>query len=310
MNEIVVALLMGMFFGLVALRTGHSTIVKRICEGSVIVSAFAVIFLVGVLSGIRLRELAQIIEALGLSLFFSIATTLSSLVAALPITRLYVSKASRQGGDGEGGKRSGSILVFTPLRSVLVLVTGWVIGFLISEFLPYAFVSNTLTHLVAVLVFAASAVIAFEARGFSKSQRLVVAGIVLAASTMLVSGLSAAVLSLAFGIPFRVGMAIGSASGWYSLAGPLLAKIDPLYGIIGFFANMFRESMHILLYPFIAKRGLGVPAVAMGGATSMDTGLPVIIVYGGSEAAIIGMVQGIAITLSAPFVLSITLGAG
>lgn len=73
------------------------------------------------------------------------------------------------------------------------------------------------------------------------------------------------------------GAAIGSGFGWYSLSGVLIADLYSIkLGAVGFLANVFRELLAFLLIPVILNRMGGGPAVALGGAASMDTLLPVI----------------------------------
>ena len=267
------------------------------------VLAFVVIFLVGVLAGGAIRAPSLALGVILLGLAMSITSILASLLAASLLLRPR--RIIEQTDKGSPGKR-GPSGTFTPLRALVVMALGWALGLSSLSLLRDA-LEQVLYYLVSVLVFVAVLSVAAEIEAMIRNTRLLGLGALLGALTMLSSGLVLLVFYPLTHIEPRVLVAIGAASGWYSLVGPLLTSINPVYGAIGFLANLFRESLHILLYPVVSAKGLALPGVAMGGATSMDTGLPVIAIYGDKESMITGMVQGVVITLTAPLVLSILL---
>ncbi len=266
------------------------------------VLAFVVIFLVGVLAGSAIRAPSLALSVILLGLAMSITSILASLLAA---SLLLMPRKMKQADRGISGKMAPSG-TFTPLRALVVMALGWALG-LSSPSLLGEVLGQVLYYLVSVLVFVAVLSVAAEIEAMIQNTRLLGLGALLGALTMLSSGLVLLVFYPLTHIEPRVLVAIGAASGWYSLVGPLLTSVNPVYGAIGFLANLFRESLHILLYPVVSAKGLALPGVAMGGATSMDTGLPVIAIYGDKESMITGIVQGVVITLTTPVVLSILL---
>ncbi|ASJ08745.1 hypothetical protein A3L11_05680 [Thermococcus siculi] len=116
----------------------------------------------------------------------------------------------------------------------------------------------------------------------------------------LLGGLAA---SLLLGIELKWGLAISAGCGWYSLTGPLIGQYSAVYGTLGFLANLTREIFTVLLYPVTIRRIPKELAVSMGGATTMDTTLPVITKFGGSEVALIAFVHGFVLTAVVPFVV-------
>ena len=86
----------------------------------------------------------------------------------------------------------------------------------------------------------------------------------------------------------------------------MVSSMDPLMGVVAFSSNMLREVLHIILYPIVYRR-CRIACIAMGGATTMDTGLPVVALYGGRDAVVAALVQGGLITLLAPILLTIIL---
>ena len=103
------------------------------------------------------------------------------------------------------------------------------------------------------------------------------------------------------GMPINESTAIGAGFGWYSLSGVLLAKIYSVEtGALAFLTNVARELIAFLIIPLLAARSIGVVAVAPGGATTMDTTLPLIAGVTDPETAIIAVVNGLVLSSMVP----------
>jgi uncharacterized membrane protein YbjE (DUF340 family) len=140
--------------------------------------------------------------------------------------------------------------------------------------------------------------------------RASVKGALFAAIVIVAGAAAGAALSPLSGIPVCMSAAVGAASGWYSLAAPVLATAGSREAaLVALVANMLREQLHIVLYPFLARRGLRLAAVALGGATTMDTGLPVVVAAGGEEAVAAAVSQGVLLTAVLPAVLPLIASA-
>ncbi|BES80973.1 LysO family transporter [Pyrodictium abyssi] len=192
-----------------------------------------------------------------------------------------------------------------PATTLAVLAAGIALGYA-----GYTAPSGVFDPLLVVLVFAAGLAIGGQLPGQRMRLRSAgLQGLLLAVATLVSSAASAAVVAAVTGLaPPRPAAAIGAAAGWYSLAGPALARIDPGLGVVAFLANLFRESLHIALYPALARRGLRLQAIAVGGATTMDTGLPVVALHGGAYEAAVALVHGVALTLAAPAAIALLAG--
>lgn len=113
-----------------------------------------------------------------------------------------------------------------------------------------------------------------------------------------------------FGWNWTEGGAVGAGFGWYSLSGVLITQLHGVaLGTIAFLANVFREVLSILIVPALARRVGVLSLVAPGGATTMDTTLPLIASAGPPGAAIVGLVNGVALSalvpVLVPFLLSV-----
>ncbi len=98
-------------------------------------------------------------------------------------------------------------------------------------------------------------------------------------------------------------MAVSAGYGWYTLAGPLVGQLfGAEFGALGFAANFLRELFTIVSISLMLKLDRYAP-VASGGATTMDTTLPVIVRYCGSDMLITAVSNGFILTLIAPFTI-------
>ncbi len=108
---------------------------------------------------------------------------------------------------------------------------------------------------------------------------------------------------LGYGKLFSI--AIGSAMGWYSLAGVMLSNIDIELGAMAFLSNLIRELGAMALVPLISIIFCPEGAISACGATAMDTCLPAITKGLGREYVLSGFACGIIISTIVPFFLSI-----
>ena len=99
-------------------------------------------------------------------------------------------------------------------------------------------------------------------------------------------------------------LAISAGFGWYSLSAVIIAdaKGGDL-GSIAFLTNVFREMISIILIPVLAKYVNPYVSIAPGGATTMDTTLPIIEKYAGSSAAFIAFLHGFILSSLVPILL-------
>ncbi len=118
--------------------------------------------------------------------------------------------------------------------------------------------------------------------------------------------LGSAIGGILLGFPLNEASAVGAGFGWYSLSGVLLSQIYSVkIGAIAFLSNVFRELIAVISIPYLARKVGPLAAVAPGGATAMDTTLPVIAASAGSHTALIGFVSGLCLTTVVPFLVPI-----
>ena len=108
-------------------------------------------------------------------------------------------------------------------------------------------------------------------------------------------------------------LAIGSGFAYYSLSSILITELKTAslgvqlateLGTIALMTNIIREIMALLGAPvFVRYFGRFAPICA-GGATTMDTTLPVITKYSGKDLVFVAILHGILVDLSVPFLVS------
>lgn len=100
-------------------------------------------------------------------------------------------------------------------------------------------------------------------------------------------------------------LAVGSGFGYYSLSSLLITRIsNETLGVIALLSNILREILTLLITPLLVQYFGKLAGIASGGATSMDTTLPVITRYSGKEWGIISVFSGVVLTLLVPFLVT------
>jgi uncharacterized membrane protein YbjE (DUF340 family) len=107
---------------------------------------------------------------------------------------------------------------------------------------------------------------------------------------------------------FRELLAVGSGFGYYSLSSVIITQFrGSALGVVALLANITREVVTLLAAPVLARYLGKLAPIASGGATAMDTTLPVIIRFSGKEYALVAVFSGIVLTLLVPVFVTLLL---
>ena len=99
-------------------------------------------------------------------------------------------------------------------------------------------------------------------------------------------------------------LAIGSGFGYYSLSSIFITEYRGAeLGTIALLANIFREILTLLCAPLAKYFGKLAP-ISVGGATTMDTTLPIITRYSGESFIIVSIFHGFCVDFSVPFLVT------
>lgn len=100
-------------------------------------------------------------------------------------------------------------------------------------------------------------------------------------------------------------MAVGAGFGYYSLSSIFITEIrGEELGTIALISNITRELITLLFAPFIVTIFGKIALISSGGATTMDTTLPIITRFSGKEYAVIAIFHGFAVDFTVPFLVT------
>lgn len=103
-------------------------------------------------------------------------------------------------------------------------------------------------------------------------------------------------------------LAVGAGFGYYSLSSLFITQLSgETLGVIALLSNILREIFTLLATPLLVQYFGKLAGIASGGATSMDTTLPVITRYSGKEWSIIAVFSGVILTILVPFLVTFIL---
>lgn len=95
-------------------------------------------------------------------------------------------------------------------------------------------------------------------------------------------------------------VAAAAGFGWYSLAPTLLAPYSLTVSATAFLSNIMHELFSIVAVPIVAQKLGYIEAVALPGATAMDTLLPVVVSATADRMAIYSFASGLILSLAVP----------
>ena len=114
------------------------------------------------------------------------------------------------------------------------------------------------------------------------------------------------ICSLLLSYPLRDAISISGGLGWYSLAGVTLSsRADVSVGSIAFLSNLMREIASFIFIPPAARYFNSYTCIAIAGATSEDTTLPMIMRYTDAETAVFSVINGVLCSTYVPILFSI-----
>jgi uncharacterized membrane protein YbjE (DUF340 family) len=110
------------------------------------------------------------------------------------------------------------------------------------------------------------------------------------------------------GLMLREVLAVGAGFGYYSLSSIFITRMSgEVLGVTALLSNIMREIVTLVATPLLVVYFGKLAGIASGGATAMDTTLPVITRYSGKEWSIIAVFSGVILTLLVPFLVTFIL---
>ena len=109
-------------------------------------------------------------------------------------------------------------------------------------------------------------------------------------------------------------MAVGSGFAYYSLSSILITQFkEPSIGLqlatelgtIALLANISREILTLLAAPLLVRWFGNLAPISAGGATTMDTTLPIITRTAGQQFVVVSIFHGFVVNFSVPFLVTL-----
>lgn len=101
-------------------------------------------------------------------------------------------------------------------------------------------------------------------------------------------------------------LAIGSGFGYYSLSSIFITEYRGAeMGTIALLANINREILTLLAAPLLVRWFGNLAPISAGGATTMDTTLPIITQTAGQQFVVISIFHGFVVDFSVPFLVTL-----
>ncbi len=198
------------------------------------------------------------------------------------------------------------------MKNSLIILGFFVAGTLLGLFSmipPYILKNDLSPYALYLLMFLVGVSVGADKKawGILKNARLkiVMVPLVVVAGTLA----GAAVVSLPLReISLKESLAVGAGFGYYSLSSIFIGQISgKTLGVVALISNICREVITLLGTPLLVRYFGKLAPIASGGATAMDTTLPIITKFAGKEYAIISVFSGVVLTILVPFLVTFIL---
>ena len=279
------------------------------------------------------QELLANLPTMGLT---ALIVSVLAILGSVTLARLFTKKEEMGGVQAAGKRTDGATAEATSaevpgdkqpasgLRDSLIIVGCFIVGVLVAlagwlpEDLPMGEITKWGLYL---LLFCVGLGLGMEEGFFESLKTLPLRSLLLPMVTIagsllggllawvLVSLLHAEATGMSPGLSDT--LAITSGFGYYSLSSVMLDEArGPMIATIALASNLLRELFTLLAAPLLRKLFGPYAVISSGGATSMDTTLPVAVRYGGSRYAPVSVYHGFALTVAVPFIVSFFISLG
>ncbi|GAB6137108.1 LysO family transporter [Halanaerobaculum tunisiense] len=191
------------------------------------------------------------------------------------------------------------------LAIIIVIILGILLGYFWLPSLWISSLAEISNLLLAILLLGVGIDIGSNQDLLHKLKKLGVKVLLIPLLIAIGSIVGAIISGSLLGLPLNETSAVGAGFGWYSLSGVLLAEMySAQLGALAFLTNVFREVLAIILIPMIAKLGADLVVIAPGGATTMDTTLPLISeAIDDPEIVVISFISGAVLSALVPILV-------
>ena len=267
---------------------------------------WALLFLLGLEVGSNERIVSGL-ATLGLeALLIAVAGTLGSVLAAWGLWR-YTQRANEA---TQAVARVSKPLLWKALQGSLVIVSFFVLGVLLalSGWMAVSEqVSDFSFYALAGLMACVGASIGSDPQTLKNFRALNPRLVLLPLCTILGTLVATSLVSLLLGQRSLTDcLAVGSGFAYYSLSSIFITEYRGAeLGTIALLSNISRELITLLAAPLLVRWFGRLAPIAAGGATTMDTTLPVIARTSGNELVVVSLFHGFVVDFSVPFLVTL-----
>lgn len=195
------------------------------------------------------------------------------------------------------------------MKGSLIIVGFFVLGIIVGlcDVIPDSFVNSDVSYYaLCCLMFCVGISIGCDTSVLKSFKEVNPRLMMLPIMTILGTLAGCAAVSILLGHrQFTDCLAIGSGFGYYSLSSIFITQYRGAeLGTIALLANISREILTLLCAPLLAKYFGRLAPISVGGATTMDTTLPIITRYTGESFIIVSIFHGFCVDFSVPFLVT------
>ncbi|NLI72040.1 MAG: lysine exporter LysO family protein [Bacteroidales bacterium] len=196
------------------------------------------------------------------------------------------------------------------MRSSLIIVGFFILGSLLGYFgvIPTSFLEGDISfYALGALMFCVGISLGSDPETLKSFKKINPRLLLLPLLTIIGTVAGSAIVSIF--LPERSAidsMAVGSGLGYYSLSSIFITEFKGAeLGTIALLSNISREILALLLAPVFVKYFGKLAPISAGGATTMDTTLPIIMKFSGKEYMVLSVFHGFVTDLSVPFLVTL-----
>lgn len=194
---------------------------------------------------------------------------------------------------------------------ILSIILGIIGGYLWLDLSARELLDNILMGALSFMVFVAGVEIGGNRHIIKKiwNPKGVFLMLLIPCSVVVGSLIGGGIVGILVGLNSGDALLISAGLGWYSLSSVVISAMYSVeIGTISFLTNALRETLSFALIPLVARYNK-IMSIGIGGASTMDSTLPVIIKYTDLHTGILGFVNGLILTLLVPLLLSLLMPA-
>lgn len=194
------------------------------------------------------------------------------------------------------------------MKGSLIIVSFFVLGTLVGLFniIPFDFAESDLSYYaLCALMFFVGLNVGSDSKTLKSFRTLDPRILLLPLVTIIGTLIGSALISFVFSKHSVTDcLAVGSGFGYYSLSSIFITEYKgPVLGTIALLSNIMREIITLLFAPLLLRYFGKLAPISAGGATTMDTTLPIITRFSGKDLVIVSIYHGIVVDLSVPFLV-------